>query len=71
MFFKEGLTTQTNQDLVLVHSSAIKFTPGPDSKFGISQNSQSIDYEQLFRLRDDYIFSCDDKHMYMYNLKRQ
>ncbi len=49
----------------------MKCTSGPESKFGISQNSQSIDYEQLFRLRDDYIFSCDDKHMYMYNLKRQ
>ena len=71
MFYKEGLTTQANQDLILVHSSANKHTSGPESKFGISQNSQSIDYEQLFRLRDDYIFSCDDKNMYMFNLKRQ
>lgn len=69
-FLKDPSFIKSHQDLVLVQSSAVKLS-GFDSKFGVSQNSQSIDYEQLFRLREDYIFSCDSHRMYMLNLKRQ
>jgi hypothetical protein len=42
-----------------------------DSKFAVSHSSLSIDYEQLFRAREDYIISCDQERIYLFNLKRK
>lgn len=36
-----------------------QFNSNKDSKFAVSLSSLSIDYEQLFRAREDYIISCD------------